>query len=74
MQERVYTVEVSHATGFHKGRHIITVKTNYSGASVYCSSPAFGCSRDYAATDSLAVRTFLAEHGCAIVRYWPNES
>lgn len=69
MNERSYKVAVSHATNFHNGTHVITVKTNFDGASVYCSGASFGCSRDYATTDDKqAIRAFLAEHACVVTK------
>ena len=65
-----YAVEVSHPTGFHKGRHVVIVTTRTNGNNVvrYCTGDAFGCSRDYVVrNDKDAIAAFLAEHACRVV-------
>ena len=71
---RTYTVEVSHPTNYHTGKHAFTVRDTsgalkYRGMSFrYVSAAGFGCSRDYCTkTDAEAISTFLAEHACKVV-------
>lgn len=62
---RTYEVTVVHPTGYHKGAHTVTVKTNFGGQSVYISATEFGCSRDWQGfSDERAIRAWLLEHGC----------
>ncbi len=64
---RIYNVKVNHPTGYHDGTHQLTVNDNPSGKSCYVSGGEFGCSRDYAADDITAIRTFLSEHACTLI-------
>ncbi len=65
---RIYDVTVSHPTGFHSGTHRLTVRDNHGAKSCYISGEDFGCSRDYPTDDRAAIRTFLSEHGCSVVK------
>lgn len=68
-ERREYKVTVTHPTGFHKGTHTLTVTTNYGGHSVYINASTFGCSRDFlAGDDKRAIKDWLAEHACTVVK------
>lgn len=59
-----YVIEV---TGYHAGRHIVSMRQNPDGSRNVVGSP-FGYSRDYhVATDRDAVVRLMTEHGCKLV-------
>ena len=75
-----YKVSLTHPTGFHKGDHILSVRTVTDDFKTVksVSGSDFGCGKDQLAkadgcewvklTDADAIKNFLAEHACTVIK------
>jgi hypothetical protein len=69
MNRRKYKVTISHPTGFHKGTKVLTInETPGRQGLVFITGEGFGCSRDYLKSDKEAIKEFMTEHGCSVVK------